>query len=91
MSAGPSGAVVAVKIIPGGRVRTAIVSGLEPPLADGDAVILQTNGGPVLGLVVTSPSALLDRLVATEHTPRVVRRATSQDQYLRQRHEQRER
>jgi cell fate regulator YaaT (PSP1 superfamily) len=91
MSAGDSGAVVAVKTIPGGSVRAAFVADIQPPLADGDAVLLQTDSGPVLGRVVSSPPAQLARHAMTDQSPRVVRRATAQDRYLRQRHEQRER
>ncbi len=91
MSAGPSGAVVAVKFIPGGWIRTALACDLEPPLADGDVVVLQTDGGPLLATVVRRPSALTDRRPATEQSPRILRRATAQDRSIRQRHEQRER
>jgi cell fate regulator YaaT (PSP1 superfamily) len=91
MSAGPPGAVVTVKTIPGGRIRAAVVAGPEPPFADGEPVILQTDGGAAIARVVAGPLALVERQTATDHTPRLVRRATQQDQYLRQRHEQRER
>jgi len=91
MSAGLSGAVVAVKTIPGGWVRTALACLVEPPLADGDVVVVQTDAGPVLAAVVARPSALTNRTPTTGQSPRVLRRATSQDQALRQRYEQRER
>jgi cell fate regulator YaaT (PSP1 superfamily) len=91
MSAGWSGAVVAVKTIPGGWVKTALACQAEPPLADGDVVVVQTDAGPVLAAVVARPSALTGRTPATGQSPRVLRRATSQDQALRQRYEQRER
>jgi cell fate regulator YaaT (PSP1 superfamily) len=91
MSVGSPGAVVTVKTIPSGAVRVAVVNGVDPPLAEGESVVLQADGAPLLGCVVRSPSIVRDRRTVTEHMPRVVRRATPQDQYLRQRHEQRER
>jgi len=91
MSAGSSGAVVAVKIIPGGWIKTALACQVEPPLADGDVVVVQTDAGPVLAGVVAQPSAWTDRRPITGQCPRILRRATAQDQALRQRHEQRER
>jgi cell fate regulator YaaT (PSP1 superfamily) len=45
----------------------------------------------VLAAVVARPSALTNRTPTTGQSPRVLRRATSQDQALRQRYEQRER
>jgi len=91
MSAGSSGAVVAVKTISGGWIKTALAWRVEPPLADGDVVVVQTDAGPVLAEVVARPSAWTARRPATEQSPRVLRRATDLDQALRQRHEQRER
>jgi cell fate regulator YaaT (PSP1 superfamily) len=91
MSAGLSGAVVAVKTIPGGWIKTALACQVEPPLADGDVVVVQTDAGPVLAAVVARPSALTGRQPTTGQSPRVLRRATFQDQALRQRYEQRER
>jgi len=91
MSAGSSGAVVAVKTITGGWIRTALACRVEPPLADGDVVVVQTDAGPVLAEVVARPSAWTAKRPATEQSPRILRRATDQDQALRQRHEQRER
>ena len=91
MSVGPPGALVTVKTIPTGAVRVALVNGVDPPLADGEAVVLLADGALNLGRVVAMASAIRDRRPVTDHTPRVTRRATAQDQYLRQRHEQRER
>jgi cell fate regulator YaaT (PSP1 superfamily) len=79
MSVGSPGALVTVKTIPAGAVRLALADGMDPQLANGETVVLQADGVPLLARVVT------------DHTPRVARRATPQDQYLRQRHEQRER
>jgi cell fate regulator YaaT (PSP1 superfamily) len=91
MSAGLSGAFVAVKAIPGGWVRTALACAAEPPLADGDLVVVQTDSGPALALVLARPLALLEHHPVSEQAPRVLRRASGQDQALRARHEQRER
>jgi len=91
MSVGPPGALVTVKTIPAGAVRVAVANGVDPPLAEGETVVLQADGAPLLGRIVRSPAVVRDRRPVTEHTPRVARRATPQDQYLRQRHEQRER
>jgi len=91
MSAGIAGAVVAVKAIPAGWIRTALACAAEPPLADGDLVVIQTESGQGLAAVLARPAVLAARHTTTEQTPRIIRRATGQDQLLRQRHEQRER
>jgi cell fate regulator YaaT (PSP1 superfamily) len=91
MSAGAPGALVAVKAIPGGWIRTALACAADPPLGDGDLVVVQTEAGPAVAVVLARPSVLADRQIATDHTPRVIRRASHQDQALRARHEQRER
>jgi len=91
MSVAVPGARVTVKTIPAGAVRIAVADGVEPPLSEGESVVLQADGAPIIGRVVSMPTELRDRRPVTEHTPRVARRATAQDQYLRQRHEQRER
>jgi cell fate regulator YaaT (PSP1 superfamily) len=85
------GAFVAIRVIPGGWIRAALACDAEPPLADGDLVIVQTDSGPALALVLARPSVLMERHPSGEQAPRVLRRATSQDQALRTRHEQRER
>jgi len=85
------GAFVAIRVIPGGWTRAALACAAEPPLADGDLVIVQTDSGPALALVLARPSVLMERHPSGEQAPRVLRRATSQDQALRTRHEQRER
>jgi len=91
MSAGAPGALVAVKAIPGGWIRTALACAADPPLGGGDLVVVQTEAGPAVAVVLTRPSVLVDRHTATDHTPRVLRRASHQDQALRARHLQRER
>jgi cell fate regulator YaaT (PSP1 superfamily) len=90
MSAGVPGAFVAVKVIPAGWIRTALACAAEPPLADGDLVVVQTDSGPALALVLARPSVLLERHPPADQAPRVLRRASNQDQALRARHEQRE-
>ena len=91
MSVGAPGALVTVKTIPAGAVRVAVAVGVEPPLTEGEAVVLQADGAPLIGRVVAMPSEVRSRRPVTEHTLHVARRATAQDHYLRQRHEQRER
>ncbi len=91
MSAGVPGAFVAVKAIPGGWIRTVLACAAEPPLADGDLVVVQTDSGPALASVVARPSVILNHHPLSEQGPRLLRRASGQDQALRARHELRER
>ena len=90
MSAEASGAVAMVKTVPGQSVRAMVPFELEPPLVEGDPVVVQVDGSSILGHIVTRPSAVLAK-VAVSDTTKVVRRATQQDLYLRQRHVERER
>lgn len=82
--------VVHVKTAPGQNVRALIPPDIEPPLGEGDSVVVQVDGGPVMGRVVRVPALVEVRPEAAE-CHRVIRRATHQDTYLRQRHAQRER
>ena len=91
MSAGAPGAFVAVRAIPGGWIRAAVACAAEPPLAEGDLVVVQTDSGPALATVLARPSVLMARLSTGDQGPRILRRASSQDHSLRARHEQRER
>ncbi|MCU0250175.1 MAG: signal peptidase II [Vicinamibacterales bacterium] len=91
MSAGAPGAFVAVKAIPGGWIRTALACAAEPPLAEGDLVVVQTESGPGLASVLARPASVLAHHPPSGQPPRVLRRASGQDQSLRARHEQRER
>jgi len=91
MSAGAPGAFVAVKAIPGGWIRTALACASEPPLAEGDLVVVQTESGPGLASVLARPALVLAHHPSSGQSPRVLRRASGQDQALRARHEQRER
>jgi cell fate regulator YaaT (PSP1 superfamily) len=90
MSAGQTGAIVMVKTAPGVTVRAMVPLELDPSLVDGDMVVVLVDGAPILGKVTRVPDVLCSRCVAPEPA-RVVRRATHQDLYLRQRHAQRER
>lgn len=90
MSAGATGAIVMVKTVPGHPVRAMVPFECDHPLVDGEPVVVQVDGAPVLGHVLIRPSAVLSRAPGSESI-RVVRRATPQDLYLRQRHAQRER
>jgi cell fate regulator YaaT (PSP1 superfamily) len=89
MSAGSSGAVVTVKTVPGQSVRAMVPFELERPLVDGDPVVVEMDGASILGHIVTRPCAVLAK-VAVSETTTVLRRATQQDLYLRQRHAHRE-
>jgi cell fate regulator YaaT (PSP1 superfamily) len=91
MSAGVPGAFVAVKAIPGGWIRTAHACAADPPLADGDLVVVQADSGPALASVLARPMILMAHHPPGDQAPRVLRRASHQDQALRARHEQRER
>jgi cell fate regulator YaaT (PSP1 superfamily) len=90
MSAGASGAVVMIRTVPGQSVRATVSFELEHPLVEGDPVVVQVDGSPTLGFIVIRPCAVLAK-VAVSDTTKVVRRATQQDLYLRQRHVLRER
>ena len=90
MSAGTPGAIVSVKTVPGQSVRAMVPFEIQPPLAGGDPVVVQVEGALVLGRVARVPSGVLERGGAPEAVS-VVRRATNQDLYLRQRHAERER
>jgi cell fate regulator YaaT (PSP1 superfamily) len=91
MSAGTPGAFVAVKVIPGGWIRAALACAAEPPLADGDLVVVQTDSGVALASVLARPTVLMERYPPNDQAPRILRRASNQDQALRVRHDQRER
>jgi len=89
MSAGTTGAVVAVKTVPGQSVRAMVPFEPDTPLLEGDPVVVQIDGVSVLGRIVRMPGALMSRSAHGEPC-RLLRRATHQDLYLRQRHAQRE-
>jgi cell fate regulator YaaT (PSP1 superfamily) len=89
MSAGVSGAVVTVRTVPGFTVRAMVPPEIDSSLGDGEVVVVHHDGAPVLGRIVRMPGVLEARCAHGEPC-RVLRRATNQDLYLRQRHAQRE-
>lgn len=89
MSAGVSGAVVTVRTVPGFTVRAMVPPEIDSSLGDGELVVVHLDGTPVLGRIVRVPGVLEARGAHGEPC-RVLRRATNQDLYLRQRHAQRE-
>lgn len=90
MSAGDACAV-GVRTRLGALVHAAVPPDLDPPLADGEAVVLQGGNGPYLGHVWVRPVLVMARHPVGDDGPRIVRRATPQDLTLRRRHEARER
>ena len=90
MSAGDPGAVVSVRTVPGQTVRATVPPDLFIELGEGDAVVVQVDGTPVFGHVRRTCRALLGRASSVDGA-RVVRRASHQDVYLRNRHAARER
>jgi len=72
-------------------IRAAVPFEFSPALADGDAVVVNLDGSPVIGRCVARSLLMMAKQPAAESLPQVVRRATAQDLTLRQRHEQRER
>jgi cell fate regulator YaaT (PSP1 superfamily) len=91
MSAGVSGAAIMLKTVSGLMVRAAVSFEPNPPLADGDAVVVDLDGCPVIGHMIVQPRILMERQPPAEGLPHVVRRASPQDLAMRARHEQRER
>lgn len=82
--------IVHVKTVPGAWVRAVLSPDVSPEPLAGDDVIVQVDGAPVLGRVMAVPDVVTHR-PASNDPCRLVRRATNQDLYLRQRHAQRER
>jgi cell fate regulator YaaT (PSP1 superfamily) len=91
MSAGLPGAAVMLKTIGGAMVRAAVPFDPTPPFADGDAVVVNLDGSPVIGHVVARSLLLMAKQPMADDLPHVVRRASAQDLTMRRRHEQRER
>jgi len=91
MSAGTPGAVVMLKTVTGVMVRAAVPFDPHPPLADGDAVVVNLDGSPVIANVVIRSLLVMARHAPGAALPDVVRRATSQDIQMRRRLERRER
>jgi cell fate regulator YaaT (PSP1 superfamily) len=90
MSAEPRGAV-GIRTALGALVHAAVPPDVDPPLADGEPVVIQGGNGPFFGHVWVRPQLVMARHPIGDATPRVVRRATSQDLAQRRRHEARER
>ncbi len=89
MSAGDPGAIVTVRTQAGPAVRAVVPADIEGPIGHGDHVVVQSEGSMTLGRVIRVPGAVAAR-PATADPARLLRRATRQDLYLRQRHAQRE-
>jgi len=80
-----------LKTINGLMVRAAVPPDVEPPLADGDPVVVTLDGNPVIGHVVARSLLAMAKQPTADCRSFVVRRATPQDLQMRRRHEQRER
>lgn len=80
--AGEPSPYVSIKLHPIGRSQTVLLEDLriDPLLASGDKVVVQTDTGPALGAVVPMNSALAERRRPAPDAPvNVVRRATPED------------
>jgi cell fate regulator YaaT (PSP1 superfamily) len=86
------GTFVSVKLSPMGRVQEYLLGDLvDPPPAPGDAVIVQTDGGPAFGTTVRTIPATASRRAVPADTPRtVVRRASRDDIVTRFKQQHRE-
>jgi len=91
MSAGLPGAAIMLRTIGGLMVRAAVLFDSHPPLADGDAVVVNLDGSPVIGHVVVRSLLAMAKQPMVAGLPEVLRRASTQDLVMRQRHEHRER
>ncbi len=78
---------VSVKFEPVGRVQTFLLPDLafDPPLAPGEAVVVQTSEGPACATVKATPTAIAERKLPLD-PPRVVRRASREDIVRRLKH-----
>ena len=83
---------VSVKFEPVGRVQTFLLPDLafDPPLAPGEAVVVQTSEGPACATVKATPTAIAERKLPLD-PPRVVRRASREDIVRRLKHQHGER
>jgi cell fate regulator YaaT (PSP1 superfamily) len=80
--AGELSPCVSIKLHPIGRPRTFLLESLrfDPPLADGDAVVVQTETGSSVGTVVRMAEALIARRQPPDgQATKVLRRATEHD------------
>ena len=86
--------VISVKLHPVGRAQPYVFDGPAdaPPARVGQSIVVQTEGGPAVGVVVPTIPGLAERKHATADSPnRVVRLASHEDIVARLRHQQRER
>jgi cell fate regulator YaaT (PSP1 superfamily) len=86
----PSPRYVSIKFDPVGRVHSYLLD--DPAFATprrGEHVVVQTDGGPAVGVVVPTVPELAQRHPPEAH--KVVRKATEQDLVTRLKHEHRER
>jgi cell fate regulator YaaT (PSP1 superfamily) len=91
MSAGLPGAAIMLRTIGGVMVRAAVPFDADPPFADGEAVVVNLDGGPVIGHIVVRSLLSMAKQPIVDGLPHVVRRASAQDLTMRQRHAHRER
>jgi cell fate regulator YaaT (PSP1 superfamily) len=91
--AGEPSPYVSIKLHPIGRSQTVLLEDLriDPPLASGDNVVVQTDTGPSFGTVVPMNRALAERRRPAADAPtKVIRRATQEDVVARLKQKQRE-
>jgi len=92
--AGEPSPYVSIKLHPIGRPLSFLLADLriDPPLAAGESVVVQTDTGPSVGIVVRMNSEVAERRQPAAGTPmKVVRRATHEDVLTRLKQKQRER
>jgi cell fate regulator YaaT (PSP1 superfamily) len=91
VSAPPRAPLVAVKLTKVGRAQTFLLGEHHARPSAGERVVVQTEGGPVVGTVVRSIPQLDDRRRPPDDSPqRVVRLATRDDVVARLKHQHRE-
>ena len=93
MSTSPNARLVSVKLTPVGRPHTFLSTARpESTPRPGEQVVVQTDAGPAVGVVVRGvPQTAERRLPPGEAPPRVIRLATHDDIVMRLKHQQRER
>jgi len=93
VSTTPNPRLVSVKLTPVGRPHTFLSTArAESTPRPGEQVVVQTDAGPAVGVVVRGvPQTAERRLPPGEAPPRVIRLATHDDVVMRLKHQQRER
>ena len=93
MSTSTNPRLVSVKLTPVGRPHTFLSTArADAAPRPGEQVVVQSEGGPAVGVVVRGvPQTAERRLPPGEAPPRVIRVATHDDIVTRLKHEQRER